>query len=505
VEQRSVAVVQPELAEDNLGFFRWGSIAGKVLVTTDSGDWVFLTESAFEDLLAGRVVAGHARFEEVQRKGIIRDGLDLDAFAERMGRRNRHVRSGLHVHVVMLTSRCNQGCASCRVAGAPAAGTNGDMRPETAEKIVDLALQSTAPSITFEFQGQGGEPLLNLDVLRHLVDLARVRNQQAAGKTLTFSVLSNFTGMTVEAAEWLIANDVLVCTSLDGPAHVHDANREWKHGSAHAQVVHWIDYLNRRYVELGRDPRVWNIDALLTTTRPMLHAWRDVVDEYVTRGMRSITLRPLNPSAVPRDRWAALGYTAAEYLDFYRHALDYILELNRRGVELVERTASIFLIKILTADDAGVVDLQSPSGAGTAQIAYDCDGRIFPDDDARRLDASGDPFFELGDVRNQTVSGLVQHPTVRAIAAASLLDAQPMCAECWNKPFCGFSPVRNFVTQGDLFGQRPRCFECREHKTVSARLFELLAADGAATSEILKRWASTRPRVGGERALKDAP
>jgi uncharacterized protein len=506
VDRRNLTLLPPDLIEDRLGFFRWGHIAGKVLVTNDAGDWVFLAENEFNDFLAGRLADEHRSFQELQGKSFLRDGLDLDAFAARVARRNQHVRSGLHLHVVTLTRRCDQSCAACQSVGPTVEGAEVDMRPETAEKIVDLALQSTSPAIAFEFQGQGGEPLLNFGVLRHLVEFARSRNQQATGKTLTFSLLSNFTSMTEEAAEWLIANDVLVCTSLDGPASLHDANRQWKHGSAHARVVHWIDYFNRRYGELGRDPRLWHVDALATITRQSLGAWREIVDEYVARGLRIIHLRPLNPSGFAPARWTMIGYTPEEYLEFYRRALDYILELNRRGVELVERTASIFLSKILSADEAGIVDIQSPCGAGTGQVAYDVDGRVFPDDEARMVGATGDAIFELGHVGNLTVSDVVQHPTVRAIAAASLLDAQPMCAECWNKPFCGFSPVHNYVTQGDLFGQRPRCFECKEHMAVSGRLFELLADESdSETAEILKRWASTKPRAGGERVLKEAP
>ena len=96
---------------------------------------------------------------------------------------------------------------------------------------------------------------------------------------------------------------------------------------------------------------------------------------------------------------------------------------------------------------------------------------------------------------------------MRAIAAASLLDAQPMCADCWNKPFCGFSPVRNFVAQGDLFGQRPRCFECKEHMAVSTQLFELLADEGdSATRQILKRWTvSGSPHLVDTRVAREAP
>ena len=504
MESRSISVPRVQLAADRLGFFRWGHIAGKVLVTTDGGDWAFLSDAEFKDLLAGQVNEGHPRFTELQGKGVLREGLDLDAMAVRLSRRTRHVSRGPHLHILVLTLRCNQTCAYCQASRETADTSGVDMSVETAERVVELALQSASPSITFEFQG--GEPLLNFEVLRHVVEFARSR-AEAEGKALSFSLVSNFTAMTEERAEWLIANEVLVCTSLDGPASVHDANRKWKHGSAYAEVVRWMDYFNRRYVECGRDPRLWHIDALMTTTRATLAAWREVVDEYVARGLPTIHLRPLNPSGFARDTWQTIGYTAEDYLAFYRQALDYILELNRRGVELIERTASIFLTKILTGDDPGFVDIQSPCGAGTGQVAYNFDGRVFPCDEARMVDAMGDSMFELGHVRDLTIPEVLRHPTVRAIASASLLDVQPMCAECWNKPFCGVCPVLNFVTQQSLFGQRPRSFKCKEHMSVSGKLFELLADDGdVATATILRRWTLTRPRLAGDgRNLKEAP
>jgi len=501
VERRELSLSPPDLAADQLGYFRWGRIAGKVLLTTDAGEWIFLTEAEFAELLAGTIAAGHPRFEELQRKGCLRDGLDLDALASRVAQRNRHVRRGPYVHVVTLSQR-----AGSPRGGAAADASAADMSPETAEQIVNLALQSPSPALVFELQAHGGEPLVNLATLRHFVEHVQSRNQRSEGKTLSFRLLSNFTAMSEEAAEWLIANDVLVSTSLDGPAAIHDWTRTWKGGSSHADVVRWIEYFHRRYGELGRDAKQWHVDARLTVTRRTLEAWREVIDEYVTRGLRTIHLRPLDRARFDPQTWAAIGYPPEEYLDFYRRALDYIVDLNRRGVEIMERMASIVVMKILTSDDPGIVDIQSPCGAGTGEITYAVDGRVFPCDDARLIDAGGDPIFELGHVRNLSIPELVRHPTVRAIAAASLLDSQPMCADCWNKPFCGYSPVRNFITQGDLVGQRLRCLQCREHMAVSAKLFELLGDEDSATAEILKHWTVLRPphAIDG-RSLTDAP
>src|SRR5207253_9023940 len=69
---------------------------------------------------------------------------------------------------------------------------------------------------------------------------------------------------------------------------------------------------------------------------------------YTTLFRSSIHLTPLSALGMPAD----VGYTAAEYLAFYERAFGYILELNRRGVQLAEATASTFLGKMLTSGDA---------------------------------------------------------------------------------------------------------------------------------------------------------
>lgn len=494
--QRSVTLALPELAADTLGFFRWGRIGGQILVTTDGGDWGLLTEAEFADLLAGRISADHPRFAELQSKGLLRDGLDLDALATRVAQRNRHLRRGLRVHVITLTRRHDPNGR---------ADSDRHMSRETAERIIDFALQSTASALTFEIQGDDGEPLSNFEVLKHLVQYAKVRNQSSTGKTLTFSLLTNCTAMNEDIAEWLITNEVHVVTSLDGPAALHDAVRSWRGGSSYADIVRWIDYFTRRYDEVDRDPLTWHVEALITVTRSSLAAARAIVDEYVARGIRTIALRPLDPARVDDATWRSIGYSPDEYIEFYRTALDYIIDLNRKGTVIVERMACIIGAKILTADESPVVDLQSPSGAGMSQVSYDVDGRVFPTDEARVLDAAGDPMFELGHVRTLLMSEVHRHPTVRAIAAASLLDVQPMCADCWNKPYCGYNPVRNMISQGDLVGQRTRCLECKEHKAIATRLFELLQTDDPEPREVLRRWVSGPRPAGAGRATKEAP
>jgi len=331
--------------------------------------------------------------------------------------------------------------------------------------------------------------------LRFIVEYSREKNKYEK-KDLEHSLVTNMTYMNEENAEWLIDNDVMVCTSLDGPEELHNWNRTWRQdASAYADVRKWIAYFNRRYIEKGRDPERWHVDALMTTSRKTFENWKEVVDLYVELGMRTIFLRPLNPYGFALDTWKRIGYTADEYLEFYKRTFDYILELNLKGVEICEGTASTFLSKMLTLDDPNFVDIRSPCGAGTGQVAYNYDGKIFTCDEARMTSAMGNDAFQIGQVGVSSYEDAYAHPTVKALAMASLQDSLPHCDTCWNKPFCGVCPMHNYMSNGDIFGQRPNSSKCKEHYTIASMLLDRLANDPDGKLErIFRRWTLTRPR-----------
>ena len=59
-----------------------------------------------------------------------------------------------------------------------------------------------------------------------------------------------------------------------------------------------------------------------------------------------------------------------EFLEFYANAVDYIIELNRQGVQVMERHAAIMLNKILADDEPNYLDLRIPGGACIGQLGY---------------------------------------------------------------------------------------------------------------------------------------
>jgi uncharacterized protein len=496
---RTLTLNQPAIAEEKLGFFRFGRVGERWLITNDAGEWQLLEDADWRRFLAGEIEEGDTLYAPLHDKGFLRSGIDLDGLAARVRRKKSFLGNGPHLHVVITTLRCNQGCRYCHASRTDMERVDTDMSLETARKVVDLAMKSTSPYVCFEFQG--GEPTVNMPVIKFVTGYAREKNKQE-GKILDLSLVSNMTWMTEENADWLVANDVLICTSLDGPEDLHNWNRTWTgkgSGNAYASVTKWMDYFNAAYVAKGRDPELWHVDALLTTTRRTLPRWKEIVDLYVSRGIRNLHLRPLNPFGFATGTWKRIGYTTEEFLEFYTNALDYIIELNLQGVEIAEGVASTILKKILTPDDPNFVDIRSPVGSGTGQLAYNYDGRIYPSDEGRMVSAMGDEIFAIGHVDSSTYQDLVGHPTVRSLAVSSLLDTLPMCSSCWNAPYCGARPLHNYMTSGDLFAQRPNTAKCKEHMYIAGLLFKKLAEDqDGRILKIFQRWTINRPRDAAE-------
>lgn len=486
--------LQPQaLDASKLSFFRWGRVAGRVVLSNDAGEWHALSDEGFTDLLGGKIEPGHADYEALRAKSFLRADLDLEELARKVRRKRRYLGQGPHLAVVISTLRCNQSCRYCHASRTDMDRVDTDMSLETAKKVVDHAMRTPSPYLCFEYQG--GEPTVNLDVIKFCVEYSREKNRYER-KTLDHSVVTNMTYMTDETADWLVKNGVLLCTSLDGPRELHDTNRPWtgQKGAAFDTVIGWMKKINQRYVDMGRDPELWHVDALTTTTRASLGKGREIVDLYVELGLRNIHIRPLNPFGFATKTWKTIGYSMEEFLDYYRDILDYIIELNKKGVQIMEGTAATFLKKLLTPDDPNFVDIRSPLGAGTGQICYNYDGAILPSDEGRMVHAMGDPFFLIGHVDQTSFEEATRHPTVRALAASSFLDALPQCESCFAAPWCGVRPDHNYMLSGDLFGQRPLTLKHQQHLGILHILFERLLNDPLAET-IFRRWTVDRPRM----------
>lgn len=484
--------------------FRHREVGGKVLVTSTEGEFALLSHDEFAAFARGDVPKETPLYTLLAQKNLIKAEFDEKKLVERVRARKRFLSWGPNLHIMVVTLRCNETCVYCHASRANMDATHTDMTPEIADRTVDQIFATTSPDVTIEFQG--GEPLVAFDIVKRIVARARQKNE-TAGKRLEFTMVSNMSLMDDEKLKWLVENKVQMCTSVDGPEHLHDKQRKLVGGSAHAEATKWIRRVNEAYAAMGLDPTLYHVEALLTTTRDALPRWKEIVDTYVDLGCRALFLRPVDPFGFADKTAPRIEYPRREYMEFYRSAVDYMIELNQQGVEILERFAAIFLTKILGGEDPNFLDVRSPCGAAIGQVAYSYDGKIFTCDEGRMLHEMGDDTFLVGQVAEATGEGdadaafrkryreVMSHETVRAMAVASNLDAQPDCVNCTYQPYCGVCPVHNHKTQGSIFGRMRESSLCAVHKGIQDYLFERIGTGGADVVHVFQRWTTVRDRT----------
>ncbi len=473
------------------GFFRFREVDGAFVVTNAQGDFILLTREEFKGFVEGTIERGTEMYERLKRGNFLRAEFDVPAAVERLKRRKRFLQGGPNLHMIVVTLRCNETCVYCHASRADMTATQTDMSKETAEKAVDLILQTPSQYVTIEFQG--GEPLVNFPVVKHLIEYAKEKNREV-GKYLEFTMVSNLALMDEEKLSFLLDHKVQICTSIDGPEHLHDKQRKLVGSSAFKAAVHWIKRINEAYGQRGLDTSLYHVEALLTTTRDALPRGREIVDTYASLGCKALFLRPIDPFGFMEKTAQRVEYPREEYLRFYRDTTDYIIAKNLEGVQILERYAAIFLTKILTGEDPNFLDIRSPSGAGVGGLAYNYDGLVFAGDEARMLHETGDDAFLLGRLGELTWNQLVSHPTVRALVLASNLDARPDCVNCAYNPYCGACPVHTYKTQGSLVGRMRESTICMVHKGIQDYLFTKLRQNDPDTMEVFRRWTINRAR-----------
>jgi uncharacterized protein len=119
-----------------------------------------------------------------------------------------------------LTHRCNLSCAYCYSGRA----TKRDMTLATAQRAVDIVMDATPSGQAAEISFFGGEPLLRFDLIEQIVAYARLRGQETGVRT-SYSITSNGTLLTDHMLEYIGAEGIDLCISIDGPQDVHNRHR----------------------------------------------------------------------------------------------------------------------------------------------------------------------------------------------------------------------------------------------------------------------------------------
>lgn len=457
------------------------------LLVNQAGEYIFLQEEIFEDFANYRLDETNDFYKILKAKHFLTVPKELetvtDILSTKLRTRKAFISDFTSLHMIVITLRCNCLCKYCHASSVDLNTKDFDMDWETAQKTVDMIFQTPSSEIKIEFQG--GEPLLNWEVLKESVLYAEFLNRFIK-KKLEFVICTNLMQITKQQLEFCKKHNILISTSLDGTKQMHDTNRKSRIFDSSYDAF-------KQNLQLTRDILGENgAAALLTITKTNLHNLKEVIDHYIELGFSGVFLRALNPygNAIKND--AELGYSSTEFVDAYKEALDYIISLNKSGTDFVEYYTTLFLSRILTPFSTGFVDLQSPAGAGIAGVIYNYDGKIYPADEARMLARMGDDYFCMGNVKTSKYKEVFDGDIIHSLVENSCVETLPVCSECVYQQYCGADPIRNYLETKDLSGFRLTSGFCKKNKMILNHLFSLLSFNDEDVIDIFWSWVTKR-------------
>ncbi|MBO5477765.1 MAG: His-Xaa-Ser system radical SAM maturase HxsB [Clostridia bacterium] len=461
-----------------LNHFNFNKRKNKYILTNDIGRYSFLKKEELLNLVKRKPLNENLKKELID-KSFIYD-VDNEIFAQELSPvlrcRKQYIFSATSLHIFVVTKNCNFNCIYCQ-AGNLNENESFNMNKDIAKKAVDIALQSPNRLLNFEFQG--GEPLLNFEIIKYIVEYS---NEVKGDKIIQYNIVSNLSLLNNEMLEFIKLNNIMICTSIDGDRELQNINRVYNKMDSYDATINNLNKLKKEGI---------SVSAIETTTKYSLKKYKEIIDEYVSLGFNDIFIRPLTQLGKADVNWEKIGYSAEEFIEFYKNSLKYILYLNQeKGIDVRERHTILFLKKILTDNDINYMELRSPCGGAIGQIAYYYNGDVYTCDEARMISEMGNNSFLLGNVNDNQYSDFMNSPITKTLCIASCLENLPKCHSCAYAPYCGVCPVINMAQEGNIFSRNSFNYRCQIYKGILDTLFDYIENNDEEIMNIFNKWAN---------------
>ena len=367
-----------------------------------------------------------------------------DTFANLAGtfkERSGDVVKALCLHVAHT---CNLNCDYCFASQGKYHGDRALMSFEVGKQALDFLMDHSGTRRNLEVDFFGGEPLMNWDVVKRLVQYARSVEKER-GKNFRVTLTTN--GMLIDDDVIDFANREMsnVVLSLDGRKEINDRTRvDYQGRGSYDRIVPKFQKLvaargGKNYYMRGTFTHA-NPDF----TKDLFHMADDL--GFTELSMEPVVCAPDDPAALtPED------------LEIVKDQYEILAkDMLRREKEGKPITFYHYMLD-LTGGPC-VYKRISGCGSGTEYMAVTPWGDLYP-----CHQFVGEESYKLGDVWNG-----VTNTALREQFRACNAYARPDCADCWAKLYCSggcaanayhaTGSIRGVYQAGcDLFRKRIEC------------------------------------------------
>ncbi|MCD8158330.1 MAG: thioether cross-link-forming SCIFF peptide maturase [Clostridiales bacterium] len=149
--------------------------------------------------------------------------------------KNRH--SVIKALCLLVAQDCNMACEYCFAStGEYHQGSRTLMSFETGKKALDFLVENSGTRKNLEVDFFGGEPLMNWEVVKQLVNYARSIEEEK-GKNFRFTITTNGILLNEEIMEFINKEMYNVVLSIDGRPEVNDRLRHTRNGGGTYDII----------------------------------------------------------------------------------------------------------------------------------------------------------------------------------------------------------------------------------------------------------------------------
>ncbi len=306
---------------------------------------------------------------------------------------------------------CNLACRYCFAEEGEYHGRRALMSFEVGKKALDFLIANSGNREHLEVDFFGGEPLMNWDMVKRLVEYGRSR-EETCHKKFRFTLTTNGVLLNDEIMEFCNKEMSNVVLSLDGRREVNDRMRPFRNGKGSYELIvpKFQEFAKRRgdkdYFVRG------------TFTNKNLDFGEDVL-HYADLGFEKMSMEPV--VAEPTEDYAIREEDLPEILKEYdRLAAEYV-KRHKEG-----RGFTFFHFMVDLKQGPCVAKRLSGCGSGTEYLAVTPWGDLYP-----CHQFVGKEEFLLGNVDTG-----VTNTAIRDEFKLCNVYAKEKCRDCFARFYC---------------------------------------------------------------------
>ncbi len=321
---------------------------------------------------------------------------------------------------------CNLRCAYCFASTGDFGKGRKLMSYETGKKALDFLIEQSKGRVNLEVDFFGGEPLMNFDVVKKLVEYGRSREKEAK-KNFRFTITTNGLLLDDDKIDFINKEMNNVVLSIDGRKEVNDRLRVRVDGTG---CYDKIVPLYKKLVEKRGDKEYY----VRGTFTKYNQDFSDDVFALLDEGFDQISVEPVVGD--PSDPYALTEKELPQIFREYDRLSKRILDYEKTGKKF-----NFFHFMIDLDQGPCAIKRMRGCGCGNEYVAVTPDGDIYPCHQFVGMDD-----YKMGNVEDGTFN-----PEMKKEFAAAHIYTKPDCRECWARFYCsGGCNANNYEHMGDI-------------------------------------------------------